>query len=138
MNKISKWTQINIIIIFFAILIAFVYPNFIVKTIIYGNKSAEAKSILELIEREQDNLMKNENHYLSVESGNFGTLIESFNIRKEDINYYNYSINLINNDRGYIAIAEPKIDFLRSREIEPKVFYIEKILNEVPKKSWIK
>jgi len=131
--KITKFAKINIIIAFIFIVLSFIYPVFIEK-IFYSNKSAEAKSIAKIIEKIQNISYINKNKYISIKKGDINTLIKEFSIKRNDIKFYNYSI--FTTFDSYVLYAEPKIKYLKSRDISPKIYVYHKVVNQQAKIKW--
>ena len=131
--NLKKLTIINIIIALFLIAFAFVYPVFNEK-IFYSNKSQEAKSITEQIAKLQNINYASSNQYISITKHDEKSLVLKFNINQNDIQYYDYSIYTTFN--SYTLYAEPKIKYLRTREISPKIYVYSKKLNQEAKIKW--
>lgn len=131
--KISKFAKTNIFIAMLFIVIAFIYPFFIQK-IFYSNKAQEAISIASIVENVQNLNYINKNKYIYVNKGDVNRLSKNFNINPNDLKYYNYSIFTTYNT--YTLYAEPKIQYLKNRDISPKIFVHYKKLNEKSISKW--
>lgn len=131
-DRFSKFTQLNILIIILIIIIAFVYPIFIEK-VFYSGKANEAISISKIVENIQNVNYINHNQYIAIKKGDIDKFNEEFSIAKKDIKYYNYSIFTTPN--SYTLYAEPKIMYLKNRDISPKIFtYYKKLNNKLIQK----
>jgi hypothetical protein len=131
--RISKFTKTNFTLAFIAIIVAFVYPIFIQK-VFYSNKSKEAISIASTVEKIQNLNYINLNKYISIEKGDTKELSKKFNINLSDIQFYDYSI--FSTFNSYTLYAEPKITYLKSRDISPKIYVYHKKLNQPPIIKW--
>ena len=131
--KITKFIKTNLLISFLIVLFAFVYPFFVEK-IVYVNKAQEVISISKIIEKAENLNYINKNKYISIKKGDNINLSKEFNLKINDIQYYNYSIFTTFNT--YTLYAEPKIIYLKSREISPKIYVYYKKLNEKPIIKW--
>ena len=131
--KISKFAKTNILISFIIIIISIIYPYFIEK-VFYSNKSAEAVSIAKIIQKVQNINFVNSNKYIFIEKGNIDDLTSKFSLNKSDIKYYDYSIFTTYN--SYTIYAEPKIKYLKSRDISPKIYLYKKQLNKPAVIKW--
>jgi hypothetical protein len=129
----TKFAKTNILFAIAIVVIAFVYPFFI-KKVFYANKSAEAVSIAKIIQKIQNLNYVNHSKYISIDKGDTKKLVKSFNIQKDDIEFYNYSIFTTIN--SYILYAEPKIKYLKSREIAPRIYSFYKKTNQTPITKW--
>lgn len=131
--------QVNKIIIFnfsiaiIAILIAYIYPVFKEK-VYFSNKTQEAVSITNQISKVQNINYAKSNQYISLIKGDKETLIKKFQLSINDVRYYDYSIYTTFN--SYTLYAEPKIEYLRNREISPKIYTYTKKLNQEPTTKW--
>ena len=123
----------NIILAIILIVFAYIYPIFNEK-VFYSNKSQEATSISEQIAKLQNINYALSNQYISVDKDDKKSLVTKFNINENDIQYYDYSIYTTFN--SYTLYAEPKIKYLRSREISPKIYVYSKKLNQEAKIAW--
>jgi hypothetical protein len=130
---ISKFTKTNILLALFIAIIAFIYPVFIEK-FYYSNKSAEAISIAKIIEKVQNLNYINKNKYITIKKGDKVKLIEKFSIKANDIKFYDYSIFTTHN--SFTIFAEPKISYLKSRDIAPKIYIYKKVLNKPASSKW--
>jgi len=133
MFKVSKFAKVNIMIAIFLVIIAFVYPLFINK-VYYSNKSAEAISIAKIIEEVQNLNYINNNKYIAIKKGDIKNLIKNFSIKKSDIEYYDYSIFVTYN--SYTLYAEPKIEYLKNRDISPRIYIYNKVVNKQAIIKW--
>ena len=131
--KLTKFAKTNLIISIVFVIIAFIYPVFIEK-VFYSNKSQEAISITKIIENVQNLNYINKNKYINIKKGDINALAKEFNINKKDIEFYNYSIFTTFNT--YTLYAEPKIKYLKDREISPKMYVYYKKLNQKPIIKW--
>ena len=129
----SKFAKTNLLISVFFVFIAFMYPFFIEK-VFYSNKAQEAKSIAKIIESVQNLNYINKNKYIHISKGDINMLIVKLNISKYDVKYYDYSIFTTFNT--YTLYAEPKIKYLKDRDISPKVYVYYKKLNQKPIIKW--
>jgi ABC-type Fe3+/spermidine/putrescine transport system ATPase subunit len=130
----SKFTKTNFILIFFIVVIAFVYPVFNEK-VFYSHKTQEALSIAKIIVKKQEEKYLQHNNYMELKKGDISTLINKFDIQKQDIQYYDYSIYTTTN--SYTIFVEPKVKYLKNREISPKIYKVYKKLNQPLKSEWI-
>jgi len=133
MIKISKFAKANIFIALFLIIIAFIYPIFIDK-VYYSNKSAEAISIAKIIKEVQNLNYINNNKYIAIKKGDVEELINKFSLKQNDIKYYDYSIFVTYN--SYTLYAEPKIKYLKNRDISPRIYIYNKVLNKQATIKW--
>jgi hypothetical protein len=124
---------LNFIISACAIAIALIYPFFIEK-VYFSNKSNEATSISSQIAKIQNINYAKSNQYISLIKNDKENLINNFQISVNDIKYYEYSIYTTFN--SYTLYAEPKIKYLRNREISPRIFIYSKTLNQEAKFRW--
>lgn len=131
--KISHFTKINLYIAIVFIVLAFAYPFFMEK-FVYSNISKEAISVAKIIEKTQNINYVNYNKYISVKKGDVAKLVKNFSLSTNDIKYYDYSIFTTYN--SYTLYAEPKIGYLKNREISPKIYVYYKKLNEEPIIKW--
>ena len=131
--NLSKFTKTNILLSFLIIIAAFIYPAFIEK-IFYSNKSQEAISIVKMIQKAQNLNYVNSNRYIAIEKGDTKNLTSKFGIQKTDLKFYNYSIYTTFN--SFTVYAEPKIKYLKSRDISPKIYVYHKTLNQPPVIKW--
>jgi hypothetical protein len=100
----------------------------------YSSKEKEAISVSNIIHNVQNLKYINNNRYISVRKGDTKTLSDKFSIKKSDIIYYNYSIFTTSN--SYTIYSEPKIFYLKSRDISPKVYIYHKKLNKPATAIW--
>jgi len=101
----------------------------------YKNKMVEAKSVSEAIANVQHDHYTTKNQYISIKKSAQNSLSTRLNIRKVDLKYYDYTVTTTLN--SYTIVAEPKIKFLRSREIPPKVYtYSHKLGSDKEEGSW--
>jgi hypothetical protein len=131
--KLTKFAKTNLIIAGLFIIIAFIYPFFIEK-IFYSNKAQEARSIAKIIENVQNLNYINKNKYIHISKGDKQILIDKFNINNNDLKYYDYSVFTTFNT--YTLYAEPKIKYLKNRDISPKIYVYYKKLNQKPIIKW--
>ena len=131
--NLTKFAKTNILIAILFIFIAFLYPFFIEK-VFYSNKAQEAKSIAKIIENVQNLNYINKNKYININKNDINSLVKQFNISKNDIQYYDYSIFTTFNT--YTLYAEPKIEYLKDRDISPKIYIYYKKLNQKPIIKW--
>jgi len=131
--KISKFAKTNFGLTIMVIVVAFVYPVFIQK-VFYSNKSKEALSIASIVEKVQNLKYINSNKYIAINKGDTKELAKEFSIQHSDIQFYNYSIFTTFN--SYTLYAEPKISYLKSRDISPKIYIYHKTLNKPPIIKW--
>lgn len=103
----------------FFIVVAFVYPAFN-EFVFYKNKKNEAVSIVKLIAKAEEDNYQNKNSYIPVKKGDTTTLSTKFNISKKDLSFYDYSVVTYLN--RYEIVAEPKVEYLKSREIAPEIY----------------
>jgi hypothetical protein len=129
----TKFAKTNFLLAIIVVAMAFIYPFFI-KKVFYANKSAEAISIAKIVQKVQNIYYVNHNKYISIDKGDIKTLTKLFNIQKSDIEFYNYSIFTTVN--SYILYAEPKIKYLKSRQIAPKIYSFYKKINQTPIIKW--
>jgi hypothetical protein len=131
--RLSKFAKTNFILAFIIVIVAFVYPIFIQK-VFYSNKSKEAISIASTVEKVQNLNYINLKKYISIKKGDVEELSKKFNIKQSDIKFYDYSIFTTFN--SYTLYAEPKIQYLKSRDIAPKIYVYHKQLNHPPIIKW--
>jgi hypothetical protein len=110
-----------------SILIAIIYP-IVVEKIFYSSKTKEATSIAKIIEKQQSMYYVNNKKYIEIKKGDIQSLIKQFNLKKSDIRFYDYSIFTTPN--SYTLYIEPKIKYLKQRDISPKTFILKKTLNK--------
>ena len=115
------------------VLFALAIPIFLEK-FIYTNKSNEAISIAEIVQKVQNLNYVNFNQYIETQKGDTEKFIEKFSLQEYHVEFYEYSIFTTYN--SYTLYAEPKIKYLKSREIAPKVYTYHKTLNKEPQKQW--
>jgi hypothetical protein len=130
MTQLSK---VNFLIAIGVFVLALIIPVFLEK-FIYANKSNEAISIAQMVQKVQNLNYINFNQYIDIQKGDIEKLQDKFSIKEGDILYYDYSIFTTYN--SYTLYAEPKIKYLKSREIAPKIYVYSKVLNEEPLMEW--
>lgn len=129
-SKFAK-TLFSLSIVLF--IIALLYPIFLEK-IYYTHKAKEAISISHAIAKVQDLNYINHNRYENLKKGDVKKLQEIFGINYNDMKYYDYSIFTTSN--SYTLYAEPKLNYLKLREISPKKYIYVKKLNNEAQISW--
>lgn len=129
----SKTTKINFLLTFIFVVLAIVYPYFIEK-FFYSSKSIEASSIAKIIEKKQKMYYLKHNKYMSLKKGDIKSLIQNFDLSVNDIRYYDYSI--ITNFNSFTLYAQPKIGYLKQRDISPKTYQFFKKLNKPATSLW--
>ena len=133
MSYISKFAKTNIIIALFIVAIGFLYPMFIQK-VYYSNKSVEAVSIAKIVEKIQNINYINNSKYISIKKGDIEKFINKFSIKLNDVKFYDYSIFTTYN--SFTLYAEPKISYLKNRDINPRIYIYHKILNKKATMIW--
>jgi hypothetical protein len=131
--KFTKFTKNNLILSVLFIIMAFIYPFFI-ENFFYSNKAQEAISISQIIESTQNLNYINKNKYININKSDKVSLLKEFNINKNDIKFYDYSIFTTYNT--YTLYAEPKIKYLKTRDISPQIYVYYKKLNQKPIIKW--
>jgi hypothetical protein len=130
---VTQLSKVNFSIAIGIFLFALAIPVFLEK-FIYANKSNEAISIAQMVQKVQNLNYINSNQYIDIQKGDIEKLQDKFSIKEGDIFYYDYSIFTTYN--SYTLYAEPKIKYLKSREIAPKIYVYNKVLNEEPLMEW--
>jgi len=133
MRNFTKIVQFNLIFSTLFIAIAFIYPIFN-EEFFYKNKRREAETVAKLIANVEDDNFLNKNVYIPVQKGDTTTLKNRFNIRADDLKHYSFSVTTYLN--RYEIVAEPKIEFLKSREIAPQIFIYSKQSDKSESKEW--
>ncbi|MEA2018213.1 MAG: hypothetical protein U9N59_07175 [Campylobacterota bacterium] len=134
MGGFSKLVQTNIMLSIFFTVVAFGYPVFN-EAVFYKNKKNEATSVCGLIAKVQEDNYQNKNSYIPLKKGDISTLVSKFNIKKTDLEFYDYSIVTYFNK--YEIVAEPKVKYLKSREIAPLIYtYSQTSDSLVVSKEW--
>lgn len=131
--QISKFTRINFLLAIVFVIIALIYPIFLEK-VFYSSKSDEAIFIADAIQKKQNLNYVNNNKYIAIKKGDIESLTKIFNLKESDIQFYNYSIFTTFN--SYTLYAEPKIEYLKSRDISPANYIYHKKLNTQPTSKW--
>jgi Tfp pilus assembly protein PilE len=126
MGSFSKLVQTNIILSIFFIVAAFAYP-LLNKSVFYKGKQSEAISVCKKIAEKEEENYANKNNYIPLKKGDLSELSSKFDFDKKQIKFYDYSV--ITHFNKYKIIAEPKVKYLKSREIPPKIYSYSKGLN---------
>jgi len=129
----SKLSKTNFLFAFIIVVFAFVTPIFLEK-FIYTNKANEAISIAQMVQKVQDLNYINSNQYIDIKKGDVNSFQKNFSIKNKDMMYYDYSIFTTYN--SFTLYAEPRIKYLKSREIAPKIYVYHKVLNKEPEIQW--
>ena len=135
MNNLSKWSKINLLLSFVILLVAFLAPILIEK-FSYSGKITEAESVCNNIEKKEGELYATENEYVAVKKSNQSLLMSKLEVRKIDLKYYNYTVMTTN--KSFTIVAEPKMKFIKNREVPPQVYTLTHILNGEVTKVWSK
>jgi hypothetical protein len=133
MIQISKFAKANITVAIIVTVIAVIYPLFIEK-VYYSNKSVEAVSVAKIVENVQKLSYINSNKYIAIKKADVLDFVDKFSLNKTDIQFYDYSIFVTYN--SYTLYAEPKIQYLKNREINPKRYIYHKVLNKQATIKW--
>ena len=131
--KFSKLTKINFLLAFIFVLFAFLYPYFIEK-VFYSSKSIEASSIAKIVEKKQKMYYLKNNKYISLKKGDINSLVKKFDLSFNDIKYYDYSI--ATSFDSFTLYAQPKISYLKQRDISAKTYQFFKKLNQPATSVW--
>lgn len=129
----SKLSKTNFIFALVIVVFALVTPIFLEK-FIYTNKANEAISIAQMVQKVQDLNYINSNQYIDIKKGDVHSFQKKFSIKNKDMLYYDYSIFTTYN--SFTLYAEPRIKYLKSREIAPKIYIYHKVLNKEPEIQW--
>ena len=135
MGKLSKWSKTNLLLSSLILLVAFLAPILIEK-FSYSGKITEAESVCNNIEKKEGELYATKNEYTAVKKSNQSLLTSTLEVRKIDLKYYNYTITTTN--KSFTIVAEPKIKFIKNREVPPQVYTLTHILNGAITKVWSK
>jgi Tfp pilus assembly protein PilE len=102
----------------------------------YSGKIKEAESVCNNIEKKQGELYATKNEYVAVTKSNQSLLMSTLEVRKIDLKYYNYTVTTTN--KSFTIVAEPKIKFIKNREVPLKVYTLTHIVNGAVTKTWSK
>jgi Tfp pilus assembly protein PilE len=131
--KLSKLSKINIILGIIFVLLAFLYPVYKQK-VVFASKQNEVLSISQKVQKVQDEYYLKNKSYLSLAKGDMKTLINDFDIKPSNIEFYDYYI--ITTVTSYTLFAQPKIQYIKDRSISAKIYSLHKKLNTQPKQQW--
>ena len=127
MDKLSKWSQINLLLASIFLIVGFLSPILIEK-FSYRGKMSEAKSVARNIAENQGENYSLKNEYIPIKKREQFSLTKKFNkIGKADLKYFDYTITTTRN--SFTIVAEPKIKFLKTREVPPKIYRYTHVLN---------
>jgi len=136
MGNLSKWSQINLLFTTLFLLVGFLAPILIEK-FSYRGKILEVESVVKNIAENQSDNYTLKNEYIPIKKREQSLLINKFNkIGKADLKYFDYTITTTRN--SFTIVAEPKIKFLKIREVPPQIYTYTHILNssKSDKKKW--
>ena len=134
MGKLSKWSQINLLLSTIFLIVGFLSPILIEK-FSYSGKIKEAESVAQNIAENQSVIYSTSNEYIAIKKSEQHLLDKKFNkISKNDLKNYDYTITTTRN--SFTIVAEPKIKFLKTREVPAKIYTYTHILNGKDIKRW--
>lgn len=127
MGRLSKWSQINLLLSMIFIIVGFLVPIFIEK-FKYRGDMVEVESVVKNIAENENSNYALQNEYIAIKKNQQAIIPSKFSgIRKDDLKYYDYTITTTMN--SFTILAEPKIKFLKTRDIPPKIYSYTHILN---------
>jgi Tfp pilus assembly protein PilE len=120
MGSLSTWSKINLALSLIMILVGVLIP--ILQESSYKGKMIEAKSVTSNIAQAEDSKFAIEHKYIAIKKAEQSNL-NKLNVNDMDLKHYNYIVTTTLN--SFEITAEPKIEFIKSREI-PVRFYTYK------------
>ena len=111
MGNLSKWSQINLLLTIVFLMVGFLVP-ILIEQFNYRGKIVEVESVVKNIAENQNQNYSISNEYIAIKKSEQSLLPQKFDkISKNDLKYFDYTINTTRN--SFTIIAEPKIGFLK-------------------------
>ncbi len=134
MGKLSKWSEINLLLSTIFVILGFLIPILIEK-FSYSGKIKEVESVAKNIAENESEIYSTNNEYIAIKKSEQPLLYKKFNkISKNDLKNYDYTITTTRN--SFTIVAEPKIKLLKTRDIPAKIYTYRHILNGKDSKEW--
>jgi hypothetical protein len=120
MSKLSTLSKVNILLSFIFLIVGFIKP-ILVEEFKYRGKIKEVESVVDNIAENQNQNYSIKHKFISVKKSEQPLLDKKFDkVSKTDLKYYDYTVTA--ELKGFTVVAEPKIEFVRKREVAPKIY----------------